>query len=339
MFEDIFLRNGFHNRINSYDSYILDSNIVIKFRELFYSPHKMNADEISYYIGLLDFFRDKDVVPGFAIQELSWDFERFEIDTIKQTRLLDAIDTLFSYDESTISRIKAQREYISEVKPIKNGKKKLNSLSLNAEANMFLLPSFCVMLKYHHVLRVCSDNKNRYKEICNFIMNKLKLVGAYELALITDLLFSRDNARNNAIKSMLKIETESHLLKAVWNSCWDIFFLRFITGFAANTLSNRPTQQIHNPILVTRDINLHNVGSQLENNIEMLIDDQVFPGVSGGFEYSKEDEQLVLEMYHVILQTRKARIVEFHSMSEDQRISHWIEIINNLENELEKVYQ
>ncbi|WP_427050955.1 hypothetical protein [Paenibacillus sp. TC-CSREp1] len=332
-----FLKNGFHKEINSYDSFILDSNVVMKLRDLFYSPHKMNVSEVDYYIGLLEFFKDKDVVPGIAIQELSWDFEKFKIDFNKQTRLLNAIDTLFSYDESTILRIKAQQEFVGGMQPIKGGKKNFQSLASNIDANIFLVPSFCVMLKYHHVLRNYSDNKSRYLEICNFLMNTLKLVGGYELALITELLFSLNEDRTNAINSMLKIEIESNLLKGIWNSCWDIFFLRFITGFAANTLSNLPTQGIFNPILVTRDENLYRVGCSIENNSEVVLGDQVYPGIAGSFEYSNENTEIVLKMREVILGSSSDRVKAFDKMTEKQREDHWLKIIKNLEIELLKV--
>jgi hypothetical protein len=334
-----FLKNSFHNKINSHDSYILDSNVVIKFRDLYYSPHKMSSDEVEYYIGLLEFFKDKDVVPGIAIQELSWDFERFETDEIKLRRLLNAMNALFSYDEKTFSRIKAQCELISDNKPVKNGKRKFNSLYLNADANLSLLPSFCTMLKYHQVMRVNSDNINRYIDLCNFLMNTLKLVGAYELALITEILFSTDNKKTKAIISMLKIESDSNLLSKIWNSCWDLFFLRFITGFATNTLNNEPTEQIFNPVLVTRDINLYNVGSHLENNNEVVIADRVYTGISGGYEYSEEVTQLITEMNLIISQKSKERIEYYHNTSETQIISNWKEIIQNLESELTRVRQ
>lgn len=334
-----FLKNGFHKKISSYESFILDSNIVIKFRDLFYNPHKMNNEEVAYYIGLLEFFKEKDVVPGIAIQELSWDFERFETDTIKETRLVNAMNSLFSYDESTISRIKAQLEYSSETKPLKQGKRNFNSLYLNSEGNMFLLPSFCVMLKYHQVLRLYSDKHIRYIEICNFLMNTLKLVGAYELSLISELLFCPDKSKTSAINSMLKLDTESNVLKGIWNSCWDIFFLRFITGFAANTLNNKPSQQIFNPILVTRDENLKNVGSELENSTEVVVGNQIYPGITGGYEYSQEDANLVNEMSQKLIQTSTDRVKEFNGITGEKQIEHFLGIIKNLESKLLKLIQ
>lgn len=329
-----FLRNGFYKKISSYDSFILDSNVVIKLRDLFYSPHKMSIDEVNYYIGLLEFFRDKDVVPGVAIHELSWDFEKFKTDETKSIRLLNALNTLFSYEELTFARIKAQHEFISDVQPVKGGKRTFSSLFLNADANIFLLPSFCVMLKYHQVVKIHSDNKTRYIEICNFMKDELKLVGAYELSLITELLFSSNYSKNKIINNMLKIDSKSNNSQKIWNSCWDIFFLRFITAFAANTLSDSPIQKILNPILVTRDNNLFELGSSLDNSNEVVIDDQIYPGISGVFDYSEEAIQLISEMNIVLSQTSQERIEAYQNTTEDERINHWKEIIKELEKQL-----
>ena len=170
-------------------------------------------------------------------------------------------------------------------------------------------------------------------------MNRLKLVGAYELSLITELLFSQNDSTKKIISSMLKLESKSNYLQTIWNSCWDMFFLRFITAFAANTLNNEPTEQIYNPILVTRDKNLNNVGIHLENNNEVVLDNHVYIGISGGYDYSEDVIQLVTETNELMLQTSKERINIYSNMSESQLISHWKEIINNLEIELDKVYQ
>lgn len=329
-----FLNNGFFDRINEHKTYVLDSNVVIKLRDLFYNPQKMSIEEINYYIGLLEYFRDKDVLPGPAMQELSWNFEHYELDQVKYIRLADALDTLFSYDYFTISRIKAQSKYVSDTKPVKGSRKSFKNLSLNIEANLYLLPSLCIMLKYHQVVKKYNDNRSRYIEICNFSMNELKLIGAYELTLITELLFSSSDTKTNMIKNMLKIDGSDNYLRQVWNSCWDIFFLRYITAAAANTLSFNSYKNIYNPVLVTRDKNLFTIGNMVQNNKDVVINRQVLPGITGSYDYTKDAKELIDEMNQNMLRTSEERLKAFDNMNHNQRISHWRRIIQELEEDL-----
>lgn len=330
-----FLRNAFFKDINKHKTYILDSNIVVKLRDLFYSPKKMKLNEINYLIGLLEFFKDKDVMPGIAIQELSWDFEKSEIDETKLNRLIFAINSLLSYEEYIFNRIKNQENYVGDIKAIKGKKRNFNSLYLNADANILLLPTFCMMLKFYDVMYRYNDNSTRYIEICKFLKDTLKLVGAYELNFITDLLFSQDKYKTKVITAMLKINTKQGYMRKIWNCSWDIFFIRAITAFAANTLSNKAIEYIYNPILVTRDKNLYKTGQFVNSkNNYRVIGKQIYPGIEGGHEYSQKNLALIEKMQLLLYTTAEDRIRLYKQTSEDERIKHWKSIIKILEIEL-----
>ncbi|MBU5427177.1 hypothetical protein KQI41_12195 [Tissierella pigra] len=247
-----FLHNKLHNTVknkcqNIHDSYILDSNIVIKLRSLYYNPESLKND-FDYIKGLWEFFEDKDVLPDFGIRELSWDFSLSDIDVIKYNRMLFAMEGLFEYHIDTIKRIESKKKYINnKFPPVKRGEREFCGLIENMNANPLLLPTFCFLYKFYKEISVKPNEKfsiEVYNEMIRFTIEDLRVVLSYKLIFIIYLLFSEDDEETTYIEKMLKINKEQTEEQKIWNSSWDIFLLRIINEFAVQTLNGISNQNI-----------------------------------------------------------------------------------------------
>lgn len=80
---------------NNHFTYVLDSNVVVGLSNFYYQKIK-NIDNSKRYEKLYKYLLDKDVIPGIAIRELSWDVEKNKVDPNEEKIIAEAMDGLFS---------------------------------------------------------------------------------------------------------------------------------------------------------------------------------------------------------------------------------------------------
>lgn len=252
-------------------TYIIDSNIAVKLRNLFYNPSKIDNVDFERYMSLLKFFKNKDVLPGIAIQETCWDFEKNELNDNKLRRMEYALNNLWEYDDQVYKRINRREGFTYYDYPlISIGKKNLNGLYENKYGNVLIMGTVCLLFKFYKLLETESSKERIYNDIVDFLNDELKINLAYELSCITYLLFpaNKENGEEAInIRHLLKLsgkDKKKSLKENVWNASWDIFYLRILNEAASNFLNGEELMdQVYNPVLVTEDKNLNKLASYL----------------------------------------------------------------------------
>lgn len=244
-------------------SYILDSNVVVGLSRLYYNRFS-DQDEIDSYIELYEILKDKDVVPGIGIAELTWNFEQNEIDINKKNNLIKSMESLF-----------IKNNYSNRTLPRNNfSKMNFNNLYDNAEANKLLLPSLCLIKKFSNLRKLNISNKEIFTRLIKFINDEHKMVLSYELALITYFLFSTNQQLKEKLRALFKIKSREIQDQNIWNGCWDIFFLRMINEFPSRHSHGSSIQGVYNVCLVTSDVALKDFASAvLDENKQSSIYD------------------------------------------------------------------
>ena len=339
-----FIKNGFYDDMKKSrleESYILDSNIVLKMRDLYYNPSSFSDHEFESMMNLLDRIKGKVILPHIAIQELSWDYENFRIDKTKFLRIEEAITKIITESE-TIKRIKSKQKYVSEISAQQGGKKRLDSLYENCKENNYLLPTMCILLKFQLLLKEHSPKTEKqqiYFRIASFMNNEVGMVGAYEMLLIQDILFYKDEKKVSEIKSLLKLNSkERDIKKSLWNSAWDILYMRTIFAFVTDYLRGTvPTTRISNPVLVTKDENLSILSKYYNDNIEITkVDSKLYPGLKSIHE-DQEANAIILAVQLALGATAQQRVAQNNKYSLQERVERLTVLFRTLEEQFSNI--
>ena len=148
------LKNSEHDRLDMKVTYILDSNIVILLRDLFYKPQKVKEEDRQELEELLSLLKDQHVIEGIGVAECSWDFQEFSEDETKAQRIRYALKFLLQHDEEHLKRIFKDLKETSCPKHNSTPKAKrvCGALSDNAAINKMILPTIAVLLKFYQLL-------------------------------------------------------------------------------------------------------------------------------------------------------------------------------------------
>lgn len=319
-------------------SYVLDSNVVMKLRDVFYNPSKISEEELSEYYRLLMKIQGQDVVPGFAIRELAWDYEKKEMDSIKTNRLVYAMDRLLTYNQEEMKRIFHLKEATTcpENSNVTRGKKKFNGIYENKDVNIFLLPTFAALLKFHILLHTEGASEAIFKKYVEFIIKEHKMNTGYEFQYIIYKLFGKEHVREK-VEGLLKLNGKISGGQSIWNASWDLFFIRILNDAASRFVNNRSLMDIYNPILVTMDKNLaflcqESIGEEVSYEI---IDKEFINGMAISEEViaSSKYMDLIIDEYTKIRGTNAERVEYFRKVNQ---IEFYERLILNLENELNR---
>jgi len=180
---------------NNHFTYVLDSNVVVGLSNFYYQKIK-NIDNSKRYEKLYKYLLDKDVIPGIAIRELSWDVEKNKVDPNEEKIIAEAMDGLFS----SLSR--GERIY----KPSRN--MSFNSIVDNKEANELLIMSFCLLKKLAILYKTERSQTIIYEKLIEFILNEHKMLLSYEMILITYWLFGNKKEIKDLLQKLLKINSK-----------------------------------------------------------------------------------------------------------------------------------
>jgi hypothetical protein len=316
------------------ESYILDSNIVIKLRDLYYNPDSLEEEDFLTLLNLIDNLKEKKVRCHVALQELSWDFENFCIDKTKFMRLEEAVVKTLTSTE-VIERIKMKQKYISEIVVKKKGQKILESLYDNCKENAYLLPTMCVLLKFKLLLKnynLTPQNDKIYLQMSSFIHREVGMVGAYEMLLIQDILFYEDEQKVSEVKSLLKLNTKD-TNKSLWNSSWDILYMRTIFSIVVDTKRGILKGIGNNPILVTMDENLAKLSSYFNERITIAkINGIPYPALKS-IRDDQEANAAILAVQMTLAATAKERTLNNNKLDLNARVEKLKKVVSRLERE------
>lgn len=325
------------------ESYIIDSNILLTLRDLFYNPSKQTYEEIDSWLAFVQFLKDKNIIVTAALQEVAWDYENLKIDEVKFNRCSEAISELL-FNQNVIERIRMKRAY-SGMHSSRNGKKrKLTNIYENSMKNNYIVPTMCVFLKLQELLLrydVEKEPENIYMKICEFMGDKLGLVGSYELILIQLILFSSDNNIKREIKGLLKLDSKNNFKKdfkkSLWNASWDVSFMRSITALSVNSLRGETVNGIHNPILVTGDNNLYKCTSFFISNMKFKnLNGKIYPVLKSS--NVEEKYSIYIEAAWMAIEaTKKERLYRHNSVSQEQRMEEFKQIIRDTEHKINQI--
>ncbi|MCC5910860.1 MAG: hypothetical protein JJT76_10530 [Clostridiaceae bacterium] len=327
-----FIQNGLYEHMKNegfVESYLLDSNIVMSLRDLFYNPSKMKDDEINGLLNLVDFLKNRGIISSVAIRELSWNIQDVRVDDIKYNRYNEALRGLF-FDPLVKDRIVNKKDYISEYKPKKGTTRQLDSIYENIEQNISIITTMSVLIKIYELFLIYDiekDCESIYNDICIFMSDEIGVFGAYELLLIQHLLFSNDQQKKNEIRRLLKLNNKKDIKKNLWNSSWDILFMRIITAVSVNSVRGDSINDIHNPILVTCDKDLYKLTSYFLSTIKFeKINDRLYPVLSYVADNDKHFD-LITSMDMTIRITQENRLKKHNSIFLEKRAEKFIHII------------
>ena len=250
-----FLHTTIKNTVNQI-SYVLDSNIVVMLSKYYYKKIN-NENELNRCEKLYNYLKDKDVVPGIAIRELSWDSEKNIVDKSEEKILIDAMDGLF--------RIKTFGNKIYK----QNRSMSFNTLLNNEQSNQLLLMTFCLIKKYALLYEKESSNENIFMQLVSFVNSEHKMLLSPEMTLITYSLFGKRPEVRNLMQKLFKIKSKHISEKQIYNASWDLFFLRMINSLTANSKDGNTIDNIYNVCLVTEDKALIELGALLLNEQSM----------------------------------------------------------------------
>lgn len=341
-----FVKNGLSNYMKNKgfsESFIIDSNIIITLRDLFYNPIKKSDEEIDGLLGFINCLKDKDVIVSAALQEVSWDCENLKTDEVKFNRCNEAIMELLLNPE-VIERIRRKEVYTGTHAPVKGQKRKLNSIYENSIENNYIVPTMCVFIKLQELLLrydVEKDSEHIYNEIVKFMADKVGLVGSYELILIQVILFSYDNDIIKEIKGLLKLDNKNNFKKdfkkSLWNASWDISFMRSINAMAVNSLRGEAVNGVHNPTLVTGDDNLYKLTTYFIENMEFRgFNGRMYPVIKAAAVNEKYLNNIIASKM-VIDATLPNRLAKHNSVSQEQRMEEFKLIIRETEYQITKI--
>lgn len=297
---------------------------------MFYNPGSIAQEKRNELKNLLDFLHNKHVIEGVGIAEATWDFQGFSQDEVKVSRIKYALNYLLEYDENHIKRIfnDVEKTVCPEHSIVSNGKRVFGDLADNSEINYLMLPTITVFLKFYKLLGgntnhikegllECEERRKIYTELVKFIDREMHFLPVYELWCITQVLFNDDENREKILE-LLKFKGKdskiSGIRNKVWNAGWDIFFMRILSESTRMYISGETLKSwnAYNPVLITRDKNLYEVG--LESMCGggagiRFIDGQEEVGLD--FEFptiSDEDYEFISDMIWGLDQTKRERV-------------------------------
>ena len=347
------LKNSEYGRLGEKATYILDSNIVISLRDLFYKPQKIKKEDMEEIEELLKLLRNNHVIDGIGVTECSWNFQEFNQDDTKAERIKYALDLLLEYDEEHLKRVFRDLEETTcpQHNPISKGKRVCGNLNDNAEINYMMLPTIAVFLKFYQLLEgnverikegllAVQERRNIYKEVIKFVDLEMHFVPAYEVWCITEILFNNDENRDKILE-LLKLKGKAskgkQIREKVWNAGWDIFFMRILSESTLRYIRGEMLDNwsVHNPILVTKDKNLYEIGNEsmtgggagikyINGEMEVGLDLE-FPNISD------EDYEFIEDMMWGVEQNKELRL---KFMKEANFVEHFKGIVKKLEIEL-----
>lgn len=301
-------------------SYVLDSNVVVGLSKLYYN-RLSDQDEIDSYISLYEFLKDKDVVPGIGIGELTWDYEQNRIDINKRNNLIKSMEYLFIENDFS-NRNLPRNDYSKMI---------FTNLYDNVEANKLLLPSLCLIKKFANLYKLNISKKEIFNLLIEFINNEHKMVLSYELLLITYFLFSTNKQLKEKFRALFKINSRDLQDKNIWNGCWDIFFLRMINEFPSRHSEGNSIQGVYNVCLVTSDVALKDFTSTvLDENKKSSIHDIniIIPCVDlAADEFKLDDFDFIESNYNLL---KSSQIDRVNYLKNIDILKHYSDLLKSL---------
>lgn len=322
--EKIYYLNSSVRNSDRHITYLLDSNIIVGLSDLYYNRFT-NMDRFHTYLGLYNELKEKDVLAGPAITELSWDSNNNKIDKNKKDMLLKCINGLF-----------IENNYSKNNKLMYSSKKQqFSRLIDNVEANKAFLPSLCLIKKFSNLYSLKLSNKEIYEQLINFICDEHKMLLSYEFTLITYFLFSNDNTRKNLFRNLFKIDSRQISDKNIFNGCWDIFFLRLINDLPARSFNNASIANVHNICLITADKNLATYANSILDTGRKtfdFLDDILTPAVDLSERYFEKDNiwKYILDKYDYLNLNYKERLKFIKNLNENKFEKHYMSILKSL---------
>lgn len=323
---------------------LLDANTAINLEKFYFNPSKLILKDKNYgdkdrnkkWKSTAEFLIDnidKDIIYGLALQESCWDYNLKCLNKNQYKKMETAIEAQYDWNYSYILKHSYSIGNKDNFKVVRKKPNRISTLTDQLECNPEILSSYACVLKIM-ILQRTMQERSRIKNYISFIdfMNE-ELIGihAIEANIATNYFLGNPEMQEIGDK-IFKFGKQTSVLLNAWNTCWDIFYLRFL-----QRLYFDEKLQAYNPKLVTADIGIINLARM--TSLEAVVDD-------------KEGYMTVLSFYDSDIKEEFIQVAKdleeqlyFSAMKRKEkrakiknRMKHVIDIVINLEEELLCLY-